>query len=1150
MFSIVDDFRSSDVNKQPYSFSIERHTPIDNMHAWVDNDSFHMASIGNRYILNSPVFLNGEFNMSFKISYMSTIRPKFFIFFGYDEVSRCGYGISFAYDLANTITLCLVEVYNKYTSTLQQNNVELAAPLVDGEEYLCNLKLDGGCASGNVAGADFSFSFQPRKGKLALERENFIGELIIDNISFVSSDDFNFENILEETTVDIPLVNGGDIPYKVTWRVDKVDDDYFLIAKLDGGTRTRKVNREDRPGQYVAEKDWMTSPYIGLGSKNKLSTNFCFARGEKAFIDPNIFWDCQKSFFGDTELPLVSTIKIPKSLLCEDLEIVFGYENLICTGYLTQPGSSEFRFTPNGELIYSGDIADGRDIFELYSQENKLALSFVPEDCYERNLVVEHIKYNHYFDVSEDIDFTFVMRTMVNVDYLEVNAVVMNIYETEEVGHYSTNLEVGTWNYGYNQITAKVHVPKMKLGLWKIVFNISFGGKFYKSYRKVFEVFDQNSDINPAIASGLPFVFHMPNEHKWLMRNAFDLWTPMKSCDLVHYYNCITDTPVEAMVRKPWMLIKKFKRDWFAWISSRTCKDWNIENYSDVVKNCDYLFYSCKEKIVDLGQSSLYPIRQDHFSYSNFMRRESERIPILDEFLALNPDIAEKLTYAPGMKFTEAHFVELMRLCRNEWIRFQNEKGLALLKEQNGELEKINPNVKRSVYGPINVYVTPTLTNHSLGVYCNDDYNAITKDIFTGFAIFEDYPFSCSYQTYRGAFTLMTLLLHCPGLTIYPEQYSGGRGGCIDGAVKFAHAPMGKYDLPSYQNATHAFEFVFNTAHKLADGYHYWDTYGFHRAPSLIEDLSVAWKYVIQNKPRQPMKSMAILAEYSDKEDYFEIYKHNNGKQTYGIVNPSEMGHGVIYETARESGVPNPFALKYDALSSLTGEECDILVLPCLKEVDSSIIREIRRLYNEGVNLMATSDVSGLEDIFGVAKDERMVNINCISAGDDKEFVRECEAKLNYRPSVGTPVLSDGNGNPLIIKTSRTLLINTSVTNLGSSDSIHMVVGRAPHIIGHLLRQSLIAAIRSLSAPLALGENVGVTLFQTHDNRNMLLAIDYTPFDNVERKPKEAVIKLNIETCKEVKCDRQIFVGKKDGIVKELRFSIKEHESVFVELLP
>ena len=113
-----------------------------------------------------------------------------------------------------------------------------------------------------------------------------------------------------------------------------------------------------------------------------------------------------------------------------------------------------------------------------------------------------------------------------------------------------------------------------------------------------------------------------------------------------------------------------------------------------------------------------------------------------------------------------------------------------------------------------------------------------------------------------------------------------------------------------------------------------------------------------------------------------------------------------------------------------------------------------------------------------------------------------------------------------------------------------MVVGRAPHILGHLLRQSLIAAIRSLSAPLALGENVGVTLFQTHDNRNMLLAIDYTPFDNVERKPKEAVIKLNIETCKEVKCDRQIFVGKKDGIVKELRFSIKEHESVFVELLP
>lgn len=1149
MFTLVDDFRASDENKQPYSFSIERHTAIDNMHAWVKGDCFYMASIGNRYILNTPAFLNGEFQMSFKISYMSEIQPRFSLFFGYEVASRCGYAINFAYDLKNKVTISLNSVCNNDTSVIEQSEVFLDAPLLGDTYYSYSLKLDNGGVFGSIAGLPFSFNVEAKRGRLAIERANFIGELIVDNISFVSPDEFEIENILRETTVAIPLVNGGDIPYQLTWRVDRIDGDYYLAAKLDGGTRTRKVNRGDRPGQYVAEKDWMTSPYIGLGSRERLSTNYCFARGEKAFIDPNIYWDCQKGFFGDTELPLACTYKIPEYLLCDDLEIVFGYENLICTGYLTQEGRSEFRFTPTGELIYSGDIADGRDIYELYSQENKLALTFVPEDCYKRDEVIEHIKYNHYFDVSEEIDFTFVMRTMVSTDYIDIKAIVLNVYETEELGCYSPDTVIEAWNYGYNQITARLHLPKMTIGVWRIAFLVSFGGKPYKRYIKVFEVFDNESELNPAIASGLPFTFYMPNEHKWLMRNAFDLWTPMKSCDLVHYYNCITDTPVEALTRKPWQMVKRFKRDWFAWISSRTCKDWSLDKYLDVVKNCDYLYCSCNEKSVDLGQGSLYPIRQDHFSYSNFMRREAARLPILDAFLAENPEIAKRISYAPGMKFTEAHFVELMQICPAEWMAYQNKKGLALLREQNEVLSKINPKVRRSIYGPVNVYVTPTLTSHSLGAYCNNDYQAISKDIFTGFAVFEDYPYSCSYQTYRGAFAIMTILLHCPGLTIYPEQYSGGRGGCIDGAVKFAHAPMGKYDLPSYQNATHAYEFVFNTAHRLADGYHYWSTYGFHRGPGLIADLALAWKYVLQNKPKQPLRSMAFLAEYSAKEDYFEIYKHNNGNQTYGIINPSEMGHGLVYEVAREGGVPAPFALKYDVLSTLTNEECDLLVIPSLKGVDSAIVNEIRRLYNEGVNLIAVSDVSGLEDIFGVTGDERVVNINCVKYGVEEEFIKSSDARLLYREANSSPIMTDGNGNALIIKTARTLLINTSVTNLGASDSKHLVVGKAPHIIGRLLRTALRDGVRELSSPLALGENVGVTLFRTHDNRNMLLVMDYTPFDNVDRSTKEAIIKLNIDTCRDVKTEREIFVGKKNGIVKELRFDIKAHESVFVELI-
>ncbi len=1150
MYKLFDDFRASDANKQPYSFTVERHTPTDNLHAWVEDDVFHMASVGNRMVLNTPQFKKGTFEMRFKISYMSEISIKVRVLFGYDERTRQGNAVYFYYDLQNTVTLSLVNIHNSHVTVLESKETYIDTPLAEDTFYMWQLQTDENAVSGSVAGVPFFFDIAPRKGKIAIERADFIGELMMESVSFTSPDDFNFQNIIKETTVDIPLVNGGDIPYTLTWKIDKIDADYFLTASLDGGTKTREVNREDRPGQYVAEKDWMTSPYIGLGSKGTLSTNFCIARGEKAFIDPNIFWDCQKGFFGDTEIPITNTYKIPESLLCEDLEIVFGYEHLECTGYLTQSGGHEFRFTPDGKLIYAGDAADGRDVFALYSQQDKLALSFVPDDCYKRDEVIEHIKYNHYFDVSEDIEFTMVMRTMINPDYLEVKASVLNVYETKTLGTYPVKIEVGAWDYGYNQITAKIHVPKMEIGVYKVEFTLLYGGKDYNRYVKVFEVFDHNSDQNPALASGLPFIFAMPNEQKWLMRNAFDLWTPMQSCDIVHYYNCTTDTPVESTIRKQWKINKKFKREWFLWLTSRTCRNWqDIEAYRESIENCDYLFWSVNEKVVDLSQSGLYPICQDHHLYDNFMMRGAERIAILDEFLSLNPEIAEKADYKPGMEFTFDRFIDMLQLCGAEWMDFANQKGLELLREQNAEIAKINPNVKRSLYGPINMYVTPTMTSHSLKVYCNGDYNAISEDIFTGFAVFEDYPYSCAYQTYRGAFAVKTILLHSPNLTIYPEQYHGSKGGCIDGAVKFAHPPMGKYNVEPYQNATHAFEYVFNTAYKLKDGYHYWNTYGFHRGATLIPGLVLEWRHVVENKPKKPLRSMAFLAEYTEKEDYMEIAKVGEAINNVYLINPSESGHGLVYEATREGGIPAGFALKYDTLATLSKDECDVLVLPNLKYADQAVVKEIRRLYNEGVNLVAVSDISGLEDLFGVVSDERTAKLHCVCYNGETEHIKAQDAKLLYKPVSAECVMTSDTGEALIVKTDRTVLINTSVTNLGFADLQYMSSTKTPFVVGALLRKALKHLLRAVSNPLAVGENVGVTLFETQDNRKMLLAMDYTPFDNKEHPLKEAVIRINMDGVTDVKSDRELFVGKKDGFIREIRFNIKEHESVFIELI-
>lgn len=1152
MFQLIDDFRVCDDNRQPYSFLTERHTATENLHAWVRDGAFCLASIGNRHILAAPAFSHGTFEMWFHFTYMQEFDPSFTVFFHYDRATRKGRGLRFTYSLRGTVTAELLDADKTAMTVLETRLLTLPQPLDEEHFVPFRLTLTGSTAEGSFAGADFSFPIVPGKGSLAIQRYNFIGEMALDRIAFHSDDAFPREILVPEVTAQVPCFNGGDIPYTVSWSVERIAGDAYLMARLDGGTKTRPVNREDRPGQYVAQQDRMTGPYVGITDGTHRAV-FPLGLGEQCFIDPNIYWDCQKGFFGDVDLPLKATCLLPEALLGADTRFFFGYENLLCTGYAAQEGGCEFRYTSDGALLDFGPPSDGRDMYDLFSQEQKLAHSFVPQDIWHRQEVLDHLTYNHYFDVSEEIRFTMEMKTQTDPDYLSFRATVLNVFETLAVGEYPVSVELDTWDFGYNRLRCSVKIPPVPLGVWKVEFRVFFGGEEYHRFVKAFEVYDKDSDQNPALAAGLPFVFSMPNEQKWLARNSFDFWNPARSCDLEHYITCITETPHEAELRQSWRMLKAFKRQWFAWVSSRTCRPWQLEDHPEVVKNADYLFPSWNEKVMDLSQSGLYPVRQDHFAYDNFMMRKEVRVGILDDFLRKNPRFAENLAYRPGVEFTQACYMELMSKYGRQWTQYQNERGMEILRAFNKELKGLNPNFKRAIYGPINSYTLPTLTSHALKAFGFPDGESLVRDCFTGFCVFEDYPFACAYPTYRGPFIAMQILLEAPGLVLYPEQYKGGRGGCIDGAVKFGHAPMGAYSVEPYQNSTHAFEFVFNTPHLRPDGFHYWNTYGFHRSDypeAFMDKLIRDWHYVVENKPARPLRTMAYLAQYSDLDDEFTVFVESSDVAGTYIINPTEAGHGLIHDCSREAGLPNGFALKYEALDALTPEDCTLLVLPNLAHATDSQRQRIRRLHENGVNLVALARVDGLEDLFGVEPWEQETEINTLLYGGEQEYVRGIPTVLPYRAAGAQVIAASGTGAPLAFRTERTLLLNTSVTNLGCADSPTTIHAVMPHIVGILVRRLLREQLTALAQPLARGlDHVGVTLFETEGGKRMLLAIDYTPFDNREKGQKQAVVQLNMPDVIGAVCDRKLMVGKKNGTVRELRFEIAPRESVFIELL-
>lgn len=1156
MFILSDDFKTHDDNLQPYSFSVERHTAIEDLHASVDERGFVLKSIGNRFILNSPKLNNFGLSLKFGFTFLAEFNPVFNVLFSYDKKSRCGQGLKVTYDLEGKLIFSLINLSKMKITECESICLE-DFKLQEGNITELKIKVKGNMLFVSLGDKLLEFNIKDEKGYIAIERKNFIGEFIISEISLSSEDEFNEIEIAPEQRVKIPLTDGGDIPYEFSYKITKIDDNCYLDVSLGGGTATRKVNREDRPGQYGVERDTLESPYTIIRNGDT-EQKFYFYNGKRVVCDPNIFWECQKILFNHPEMPIKRRFLIKNFETKEDTTISYGYESIHCTGYANQAGGpSEYVFDLKGNMLYSGD-ALSESICELYSPKDKYAVSLIPQNAYRYDDIITHLKGNHYFHIDEDISLTLSFKTKLILDAVSIKAEIRDVYDSEVLECFNPEIKYGKWKFGYNDIRAKITSKSLKIGVYRIVFIINYGDGIYKEYNKVFEVFDKDSGTSPAVASGLPFVFSMPNEQKWLASNTFDLWNPKPSCDCGHFISCVTNTPIEATEYRIWEVIGLFGREWFAWLSGRTVLDPSIELYPEVVRNADYLYVPAK--------TETFPLRNDLYLVGTYQNPEFRKY--LHEFMRLNPDIAEKLLYKIPEKeefvyekhkeidesgvakdykvFTYEHLRNLMEVCHAEWMRFANGKILEAFKEQNKELKKLNPDFKRSSYGPFNTYVTAPLSYHTIKAFGNLPYNTLSDEVYTGFAVFEDYPASCAYQTCRGAFAAMTILLHCPNLRLYPEQYKGSAiGGCIDGAVKFSHSPMGKYIMPLYFNTTHALEYVYNTPRLTDDGFRYWDTYGFHRpdhpAPMWHEEVK-GWKTAMDVKPKRPLKTMAMVTEYYEEEDFYSdeistLHGHTN------MANTSEEIHGYIYETARKNGFNTPFALKFDTLKKLTKDDCDVLILPTLRYCDEEAKNEIRRLYNEGVSLVASSHVDGLEDIFGVEENKSIREANTLILGRDEEDIYPFDVEFNYVSDGAETLVTIQDGTPVIFKSDRAMLFNAPIGRLGY-ECFEGMEGKQRKNVSKLMEKAVCNAISDLSNPLVRGENVGVTLFESQKGTKHLLCIDYSKYLNVETDKNTAIVKFDI-SIKDISANRDVTkVRDKDGYITEIRFDIRPHEAV------
>ena len=1125
MFNFKESFKLYDEDYIPYGIDIEACNHLWHKHVRPVPDGMAIAACGNKYFLKTPALtaLNAEFEFSF--NYVTDFAGVI-IYLGYERVGHSGYAIYVSWNKKEkTIEYNLKTLEDDRTvSEVKRSVPSDLFPASGIKSKLCisvcgdRIKLRA-----NNSG-ETEFTAPVRNGLIGFGRPNFIGEIIYESAAVTA--DIETIEVALPVKVEIPMLEGGTMPLTVEYALTEAGGERYLTATLDGGPQYRPTyeyyDPEGTRSQYVVEQWYMKQPYFAYGGKK-----YYFSMGNINTSDGMHWKGILDVYLGMVDFPVTLTVHVDK---CES-DYSFGYEHCWVKGFSMQKGKAEYNFSLDGEYLGKTVFPD---TFELRSPENKYAVSMIEDTVYEAEVVRDHFRRGHFFADDEQIEFTVFTNT--KKEYITYEAELRNVFdETVEA------LEISN-----GKIT---HSP-LPVGVYRIHLFVRYGGEMLTEVNTVFEIYDKNGEKCAPLESGLPVLFSTPNEQKYLDRDKFDPWNPGYPDNTEHYYSLSAFLGYVGERKRVWEVIKKFGRKWYVWLNNRIYGDKHAANYKnhlDVVKHGDYISYP-----QDYQWGSM---RCDYMS-GFYWPSMPELRDLLDKFLDEREaeGAREKVGFIRGGEMTQDALDNLYKYYQHEWYDYAGAAIDACFREQNNIFSEINPNWKRAHYGPVNIYATMLRTYPLARTFGFNVSDFLSDELFTGFCQFEDYPASCAYQTLRGPFGVGTFLAKFPRLVIYPEQYKSALGGCIDGHVKHANPPLGKYDMPLWFNTTLAREYVYNAAVKTPEGYRFWDTYGFMHGdhPEAQDDQFIKdWKYVLRHKPARMMRSPVFFSEFPEHEDLYETEFVPDNLQ-HAVYNASEEGIAHLYETSRLAGLPMGTFAAWEALDTLTEEDTDLIILPTTVGLSVERLAKIRKLYAAGVSLLAVSRVDGLEDLFGVEYapyEARMYTLEYKGATED---VYPFTETFNYRPR-GAETVMTASGNPVYFKNGRCALLNLPAYSVGRIHfKEHAYLGRATN--SPLYYSATEALLRSLTSPIATADkNCGITLLYDEVGNDILLTIDYSRHDqselNLERE-YTVIFKDKRYSSAEALDKKPLrrLVGK-DGKLDGVVVTLRQHESALVKLI-
>ncbi len=926
-------------------------------------------------------------------------------FFRYDPVARAGYVLRWRWSPVGVETV-LGACRGVRTDTLARTAcVEPAFPAAP--PVACALRFemrgarlrlwqDGRCA------ADFEDAARTfdRPGAIAFDRPVVRGNygVALRAVRLDSDEPVPDTELWSDRAFEVPAdLNGMTTPFVFRVRATRAGGRARLEAVLAGGPPEGRspVHALQAQRQYWPNSV-LQGPYLRLECPGGQSAGpFYLRRGTVGLRD---HWNPHSSGFlpADTECPVRATFYPPD--VPADAVLVVGYDRYAAEDRLALAGGpSEAWFDPRtGALLYAGPaLGPGALTLEVESPADKKIGGLLPHSDLRYAQALAFARHNHFFFESEPVRFRVrARRRAAAPDALLAWVQLENVFReplgqprcltlvpTSDPGPAAGPAEQVLRAAGIEMLaTDWFNLSGLAVGVYHVRVTIAVeapgGGAAAAApalpdrmtLRKAFEVMaDDPAMPSPPQASGLPDLVPYLDSYG-TDAGMFDPWIG-RGVNESHYLATAHVQPAVARRDRVWDVIHLYRRRWMTDLAPHVTPTPGMEANRDILRTCDRVWIFDRK---DLWIPDTYadPVVRN----------------VLEQFLA-RPDPGQagaggaltSETLAREGRLTEPLFRDLLARHWKDWLAFFNrwnlEHHLAGLRAQ---LAGINPGAQLMAYGVYPPYGA-TYKSAYFPLFMGRDPSLGLERVYDGPMIFEDYPYMSGYPLQRGVFMLAALKLAAPRLRLFPEIY-GVAGFAGDSRPRYGCPPYGHFPgtPPGCLRKT-VFEYVWAAAWFDTGGFHFWDDRGFNAQdwpPSHFDELLDAWAIVSRCPPYKPLRTAAFCYSREACLAHPDLYQDGRGNPDFeptphggggDLVNTAEEAVPFAYEQARLDGQPAGFVTALEHLDRL--DPCDVhtLVLPPLGGVPVAHLAAIRRLHERGVALLGVEDVSGLEDLFGVA---------------------------------------------------------------------------------------------------------------------------------------------------------------------------------------